>query len=213
MEINEAVEIRLRRARSWLRKAKKAANSSDADSEFIFLWIAFNALYGTPRYLRDPEVNRTDEISDFVNFLDDAQRLARGRLDPTLKDVESETQAILWSPFLNISCWRKWDAGKTRERQKRIQTSCNTYDKESGLGRIFLQLYTLRNQLLHGAATDGGSRNRESLERAIPILRAFVPVFIELVATHGPKIRSIKPIPFPPSLGDGGRFNAARFKT
>jgi hypothetical protein len=47
MEPSEAIDIRLRRARSWLRKARKAESAHDADAEFIFLWIAFNALYGT----------------------------------------------------------------------------------------------------------------------------------------------------------------------
>jgi hypothetical protein len=44
--MSKATEIRLRRARSWLRKAGEAA-TRDMDAQFIFLWIAFNALYGT----------------------------------------------------------------------------------------------------------------------------------------------------------------------
>lgn len=45
---DEAIDIRLRHARSWLRKASGTASVHDIDAQFIFLWIAFNALYGTP---------------------------------------------------------------------------------------------------------------------------------------------------------------------
>jgi hypothetical protein len=35
---------------SWLRKSRKAGKNNDLDAQFVFLWIAFNALYGRPRY-------------------------------------------------------------------------------------------------------------------------------------------------------------------
>lgn len=212
MVMSEAIEIRLRRARSWLRKARNAAKNGDLDSQFIFLWIAFNALYGTPRYRRDREGTYYGESKDFLGFLDAVEKLSRGRLEACLKGVEADIQNILLSPFLNIECWKKWDRARIRDRKERIASSYSIYDKEHRLGRLFLQLYTLRNQVLHGAATDGGQRNRESLRHAIPILDAFVPAFIELVAAQGAKIRNLEPVPFPPSVGDGGQFNAPRLK-
>jgi hypothetical protein len=209
--MSEAIEIRLRRARSWLRKAKKAAENADLDAQFVFLWIAFNALYGTPRYRRSRDTY-SGETEDFLTFLDEGERLSRGRFGACLGRVESHAREVLLSPFLNIECWRQWDAAGVRDRQKRRAGSCNTYDKAHRLGRVFLQLYTLRNQVLHGAATDGGRRNRESLKHAIPILDAFVPACIEFVAEHGTKIRTLAAIPFPPSIGDDGHFNSPRLK-
>ena len=152
---------------------------------------------------------------DFREFLDEMQRLAYHRCELCLKDVEPHIQTLLWSPFLNIECWRQWDQEKIqiRDRQKRLDSSCNTYDKVHRLSRVFLQLYTLRNQVLHGAATDGGQRNRQSLKHAIPILAVFVPAFIEVVAKHGTKIPTLASVPFPPSIGDGGQFNAPRLKS
>jgi len=208
--LTEAVEIRLRRARSWLRKATNAARNADLDARFVFLWIAFNALYGTPRYQRNQDNTYSGETEDFLEFLDEMQRLARRRVEVCLQDVEPDIQKVLWSPFLNIECWRQWDKARIRDRHKRLDSSCNTYDKAHRVGRVFLQLYTLRNQVLHGAATDGGQRNRESLKHVIPILDVFVRAFIELVAEHGTKIRNVAPVPFP--IGDGGRFNAPRLK-
>ena len=210
--MSEAIEIRLRRARSWLRKARKAAQNADLDAQFVFLWIAFNASYGTPRYRRNHDDTYFGETEDFLAFLDEGERLSRGHFDACLGSVETHVQEVLLSPFLNIGCWRQWDKAGIRDRQKRRASSCNTYDKAHRLGRVFLQLYTLRNQVLHGAATDGGQRNRESLKHAIPILDVFVPACIELVAEHGTKIRNLAPVPFPPSIGDGGQFNSPRLK-
>jgi hypothetical protein len=57
---NETVEIRLHRCESWWRKSRKAAASDppDLDAQFVFLWVAFNALYGRssppPRWLSHP---------------------------------------------------------------------------------------------------------------------------------------------------------------
>jgi len=210
--MSEAIAIRLRRARSWLRKATKAGQNGDVDAQFVFLWIAFNALYGTPRYRRSHDETYVGETEDFLAFLGESERLSRGRFETCLGSVESHVQELLWSPFLNIECWRHWDKAGIRDRQKRRASSCNTYDKAHRIGRVFLQLYTLRNQVLHGAATDEGQRNRESLKHAIPILDVFVPACIDLVAEHGTKIRNLDPIPFPPSHGDDGQFNSPRLK-
>jgi hypothetical protein len=76
---------------------------------------------------------------------------------------------------------------------------------------LFLRLYTLRNQLMHGSATDGGQRTRESLKHAIPVLDACVEAPIALVKKHHAKIPALEPLPYPPSVGESAPFNAARF--
>ena len=49
MEKDEVV-LRSHRAKSWIRKAESLAKlePSDLDGQFIFYWIALNALYGQP---------------------------------------------------------------------------------------------------------------------------------------------------------------------
>ena len=203
---SEAIEIRLRRGRSWLHKARRAGVAGDLDSQFVFLWIAFNALYGQPRY-REGVVS--DEIADFKALLEAVEQASRNQVATTLRrpELEAHVEKILRSPFLNIECWRHWDKLGIRDRSKRIATACNTYHKEHGLNRLFLRLYTLRNQVLHGAATDGGQRNRESLRHAIAVLDPSVDALIELVKRHHVKIPGLESLPFPPSVGEGGVFN------
>ena len=205
--MSEAVQIRVHRARSWLRKAGQAGKNGDLDSQFMFLWISFNALYGTPRYQDNAS---TGEIADFKAFLCVVERLSGRRVEDALRPVEAHIAAILGSPFLNIDCWRKWDKDGVRDREARITNSCHVYRNEPRAVRTFRQLYTLRNQLLHGAATDAGRRNRESLQHAIPILEACLPVFIDLASAWGDSIPALGSLPYAPSIGNSGRFNAPR---
>jgi hypothetical protein len=209
--MSEAIDIRLQRARSWLRKASGAASHHDIDAQFIFLWIAFNALYGTPRY-HDKDNPRSSEINDFKRFLGEVEKMSCGAIGKSLKPLAAEIESVMRSPFLDIESWKRWDKEGVRDRQKRVSSARNVYADGLHLDQLFLRIYTLRNQLLHGAATDGGQRNRESLKYALPILLTMVRVVIDLVDKYRIKISGLEPIPFPPSLGEGGRFNVPRLK-
>jgi hypothetical protein len=66
------IAVRCFRAESWIKKAGNVSET-DIDGRFIFLWIAFNALYGQPKYLRrEPgcEMYGRDEETDLKKFLD-----------------------------------------------------------------------------------------------------------------------------------------------
>jgi hypothetical protein len=84
-----------------LQKSRKAGNGTppDLDAQFVFLWIAFNALYGTPRYRDDVDGG---EVRDFRHFLGTVEGLSGGK-------VAIGLERILNSPFLNIECWKQWD--------------------------------------------------------------------------------------------------------
>jgi hypothetical protein len=209
---SEALAIRIHRSQSWLRKSRKAGKNNDLDAQFVFLWIAFNALYGKPRYRDDIA---SAEIRDFKEFLDAIEELSRGQVASILRrpDLEGHVEKVLQNPFLNIECWKRWDRAGIRDRRRRTELLCNTYDKGHQTIRVFLQLYTLRNQLLHGAATDAGRRNRESLRHAIPIADASVEALVGLVKKHYAKIPALEPVPYPPSIGDGGEFNTPRLRS
>lgn len=203
--MSEAIDIRLKRARSWFRKATGAAVHHDIDAQFIFLWVAFNALYGTPRY-HGNDNPKGNEINDFTRFLGAVEKRSCGAVEKALRPLEDDVERLMRSPFLDIECWRKWDMEGIRDRQKRVSSARNVYAGGFHLDQLFRRIYTLRNQLLHGAATDGGQRNRESLKHAVPILCTAVKVIINLVDEYRTQIHGLEPIPFPPSLGEGGRF-------
>ncbi|WP_173049400.1 HEPN domain-containing protein [Nitrospira sp. KM1] len=212
--MSEAVLIRLKRARSWLDKASASILRDDIDAQFILLWISFNALYGTPRYHhRRREKNHMEnngEIGDFKRFLRLVENLSSGELEKALVPYASQIEKVMQNPFLDIEAWRKWDSEKIRDRQERFRSACNVYSKRTHLDELFLRFYILRNQLLHGSATDQSGRNRESLKNVVPILRKAVQALVLLADRYGEKIFGTDPIPFPPSLGEGGQFNPPR---
>ena len=209
--MSEAIDIRLKRARSWLHKARLVASPHDLDAKFIYLWIAFNALYGTPRYrlMGKPERSESD---DFKLFLGKIEEVSYCAIENGLRPLAAAIEKVMRSHFLDIECWKRWDHEGIRDRQERVSSARNVYAEGLNLDQLFLRIYTLRNQILHGAATDGGQRNRESLKCATPILYTAVKVFIALVDKHRTELAGLDPVPFPPSLGEGGRFNVPRLK-
>ena len=44
-QFNEDFRLRIHRSLSWLQRAEQAKQEQDIDSQFIFLWISFNAAY------------------------------------------------------------------------------------------------------------------------------------------------------------------------
>ena len=65
---------RMRRANSWLTLSEKA--DSD-DEECVFLWIAFNAAYGTHFTDPNPEGNAPSEFSKFRKFIREILKRAK----------------------------------------------------------------------------------------------------------------------------------------
>src|SRR6266851_3189062 len=86
-------QLRSYRARSWLR----AADDTDSlDARFMYLWVAFNALYGQ-RSARDwPDVQVFFEL--VLNA--DAERVRR-----VLLDLHDEAIALLGLEFLYSGYW------------------------------------------------------------------------------------------------------------
>ena len=79
----QALSLRTHRALSWLHRAELEVN--DPDARFIFLWISFNAAYGSDL----PENYRFGETRMFFEFLG---RLIRA-------DKQQLLYRILWSEF------------------------------------------------------------------------------------------------------------------
>lgn len=147
-----------------------------------------------------------------TEFRGAVEKLSRGQVTHLLTRLKTDVSKILQSPFLNIECWRRWDKAGIRDRAKRVASSCHTYDKSHRIEQLFRHLYTLRNQILHGAATDQGRRNSETLRPANTILGVVVPALVGLVNVHHLKLPRLEPVPYPPSIGEGGRFNPLPLK-
>lgn len=204
-----SIELRLARARSWYRRVEKLEDlcqSSDvADDEvFIFYWIAFNALYGQPKYHHKGEKTKPSvEEQDIQRFLGHMIRLGGKLIGDKLRQRQDEMKSLIEDPFLCDWCWKNWDARKVVGKEQRIESGCGHKGEGDTLTRLFRRLYVLRKQLMRGCSTRRGSRNREMLNRSVALLRSLLPVFCEITEAHlrdRGLVQDLRHLPYPPSV-------------
>ena len=176
------------RALSWLQRAEAAGD--DDDVAFVCLWIAFNAAYAQD--LGQGTGGGTSERQAFRNFMADVCAL----------DKAKALAALVWQVFPgpirllldNQYVFQPfWDAlnnprsdgstpGHWREAfddaRQRVHRALAQQDTERVLYEVFVRLYTLRNQLMHGGSTWNSSVNRAQVRDGRALLARVLPVMV-----------------------------------
>ena len=179
--------LRMHRALSWLQRAEAAGE--DDDVAFVCLWIAFNAAYAQDL---GQGTGSTSERQAFRNFMADVCAL----------DKAKALAALVWQVFPgpirllldNQYVFQPfWDAlnnprsdgstpGHWREAfddaRQRVHRALAQQDTERVLYEVFVRLYTLRNQLMHGGATWNSSVNRSQVRDGRALLARVLPVML-----------------------------------
>ena len=179
--------LRMHRALSWLQRAEAAGE--DDDVAFVCLWIAFNAAYAQDL---GQGTGSTSERQAFRNFMADVCALDQGKA----------LSALVWQVFPgpirllldNQYVFQPfWDAlnnprsdgstpGHWREAfddaRQRVHRALAQQDTERVLYEVFVRLYTLRNQLMHGGATWNSSVNRAQVRDGRTLLARLLPVML-----------------------------------
>lgn len=178
------VDIRVHRALSWWHAAELAEAS---DEKFIFLWIAFNAVYGREF---DPEMD-VGEKQSFKEFLEELIRL----------DVDAQLYNVIWDHYADkirlfidnqYVCREFWDCQNglmsetefTRRFEGSKRAALRALGKKDTFtfsSILFDRLYVLRNQIFHGGSTWQSKVNRAQIEDGSRILGSLVPVIIHLL--------------------------------
>ncbi|MCH8536276.1 MAG: hypothetical protein LAT66_00770 [Alkalimonas sp.] len=180
----EALTLRVHRALSWLNRAEQC--SDDADGQFIFLWIAFNAAYANETgEIRIAEGKRFSQFLNRLVELDSENKLAA----IVWQQYPSAIRVLLNNPYVFQPFWDNQNGVEGAEdwqaQFNRANTAANTSlaQKNTGaaLSIVFSRLYTLRNQLIHGGATWNGSVNRHQIRDGNNILGDVVPAVIEIM--------------------------------
>ena len=186
------LSLRVHRAISWGLRSEK--ESGDADVRFLLLWIGFNAAYtripvefargdsGPPERNVFKNYFKTLVSVDEKNRVYDAVWEKFFRKDaPTPKWVKNK---FVFAPFwdhihgkIGQDDWRK-SLGDRGRRFNRARKGMNTVLL---LTEVFDNLYTLRNQLMHGGATWDGDVNREQVNDGAEIMDWMLPIFIDLM--------------------------------
>lgn len=184
---------RLTRAESWLRRGNA---ETDADAKYIFLWIAFNAAYAVRGRDRREWEYRLDYFDALVP-LDTEQRihsLLSTALLPPIRDIMNNVYLFhgFWSgltePPFN---WQDWPRqGEFEEDSKFVTDRLTDWATPTPeelalmLRKLFARLSVLRNQLMHGCATQDGTLNRRQVDAGSVVLGPLVHVFLDIMVDN-----------------------------
>ncbi len=234
---------RVQRACSWLAKAKKA---SDPEAGFIFSWIALNALCGVrPETIKTDWWKREERSCPPLNEQQGDEQgprqlewflwricsldIGSGILRRVIEDEGNwkNAKTILETCYLMSTFW-SWKWQREKELTDLTTRSKSIVENAIGVGRdrkavyfglceiIVWRLRVLRNQLLHGCATDTHSKRRDAgaseLEAGWRLLRELVWAFLRLMAAEAARTLYWPPIPYPrASSAQHQRFDQAWF--
>ena len=177
-------EDRMRRARSWLDRSEESTSDGE---RFMFLWIAFNAAYGSDA----SDAENLTQRRQFSEFL-------RKVLE---RDQENEIENIIWETFpgpirillenqyvfgpfwkwvqdeLDAEDWHEWFERETAGVRRKLSAR----DVHGVLRIVFDRLYTLRNQIFHGGATFSGGWGQAQVHDGCRIMASLVPAVLEIM--------------------------------
>ena len=193
----DPLNLRVHRAIRWIERAEDAHRDDDHDVAFILYWIAFNAAYGQTGSPTTGDQPESDSQRDYIRKiirLDDAFFLAI-RSDDVF---QSMIKILLSSRFVFEPFWKHhnevagcedWKEGFDRSKKnvtrdmREIRHTTIKGDVRAAhiLHELFKRLYTLRNQLLHGGATWGSSKNRNQVRLGASPIALLVPRFIDVM--------------------------------
>jgi hypothetical protein len=181
--VNSDLKSRLYRANSWITRASSQRYQADPDGRFIFYWIALSALYGQAQYLDDAPAADWQDLHNFIGRVCAID--ADGALLASLSRLQgNELERLMDNQFLYRDYWRD---GFTNQLADRI---ANTGKLNKGrlswyLIEVFDRIRILRHQIFHGCAKDGSGANRESIDAAVTVLEAVVPVIYDVMSREG----------------------------
>jgi hypothetical protein len=183
-DANQDFSIRVWRGLSWLERGEIAA---DLEGRFIFLWIAFNSIYG---YLNDDGRDARDRASWQTFLARLVERDGTGRIDALLRHHQQDILPLIDNRYLFRPFWMGLpDADeKLRVAVRRSLKAYNDGGTVAVLQELFERLYVMRMQVFHGAATSGSRLNRPTLERSTKVLAALVPEMLAIMVEAGPDV-------------------------
>ena len=181
---SQNLSLRVHRALSWLDKSEQC---DDLDTQFITLWIAFNAAYANEIHDRAtfPEVRLQAQFIKRICGMDKADDL----YNLIWSDYTTSIRALLNNKFIYQPFWDFHNQKISEEEwgkrfynaNESVKRALSRKSTSTMLLVILSRLYTLRNQLVHGGATWNGGANREQIRDGVKILGKLVPLLINIM--------------------------------
>jgi hypothetical protein len=201
---------RLSRAESWLCAASNleatvGPNEVDAQTVFLYRYIAFNSLYGMWKFQGSEKQTWTqlDRFFDNILILHSEDRHRKGNtLRTALLQCQSSWLGLMDNEYLDKGYWAVQEhlpgfREKYRSAKFGALRRLSQQEYKDLLHSIFSRIVVLRNQIVHGCATFGRvSLGWKSVTTANPVLRTLVPAFLLLMGQY-PDSVDWPPIPYP----------------
>ncbi len=193
MTRKQDLDDRLTRAKSWI-EAARSLPPDQKHAAFVFLYVAYNALYGQRRY-EGSEKDAQRDREEFLRrvWLMHAHDMRHGEniLQRAFEACRDQGLALIKDIFLRNTYWRH--EVRAKELRKRFSRLAKRAEDEMKAGRheefldlVLQRLAVLRNQIMHGCATYGpNSKGIASLENGLAVLRELVPAFRKLMSRYG----------------------------
>jgi len=192
-ELSPENATRLHRALSWLHCAEQ--QRSNADMQFVSLWIAFKACYSLgDDHATDESLNEREVFKQFIQKLvghDKFQKIHHC----LWVEFSGSIKALIRNPYVFHPFWQaqrqkqKGQGGVSEIDWKQAfdQSSVDALNYMSRqkipelLAIVLDRLYELRNQIIDGGATYRSSVNREQVEDGAGLLMTLMPIVIEIM--------------------------------
>lgn len=181
--------LRVHRAISWIGRAEREADDSDA--RFVFLWIAFNAAYADER---DFTATGGGARRDFAAYFEHLIRLdPEHRIyDAIWQTFPGPIRLLMQNRYVFQPFWSHHNGLPGHEDwPERFAASARTFaravtghDTVTVLSCLFDRLYVLRNQIVHGGATWNGRVNRNQARDGAALLAVLMPLFVSIMMEH-----------------------------
>jgi hypothetical protein len=177
--------IRFHRACSWLARVEQM-DESDVDLALIAQWIALNSLYG------QWDLEKSSAVADrecWRVFLDRIVDLdADGVLPAMLVEHRGLVMMLCEDPYLNDLFWKDPRAERAPQLRRKKFSAQSWYFENNWkliLEAVADRIYLMRCQLIHGAATFGGSLNRRSLKHCALMMSQVISAVLLVLIDHG----------------------------
>jgi len=177
--------VRFHRACSWLA-ATEERDSEQLDELLILRWIAFNSLYGqwdVQQQQPRPDRECWREFVDRIWKLDQT-----GKLTELLREHKPLVLTLLDDAYLSQYFWQEpTEKRKKTSRNKKSHGQSWYVEKRwlKLLDEVLNRIYTLRCQIIHGAATHNSQLNRRTLRHGNLMLTHLLTAQLEILIDCG----------------------------
>ena len=181
----EETAVRVHRMFSWLSRSQELPmDSSEDDAKLVWLWAAWNAIYGS----WDQAGGKPDEDlpsqERCLKMLYEADEQRHRHLETFLIEHKKLASALCGDLWLSRQFWSegKLAAQKNAERAKRnFLEAMREGRHRAALDLTLSRVYLGRCQLVHGAATCGSRLNRAQIRRCATFMGHLLPVVSTIV--------------------------------